>query len=262
MEAEVQAALDAFVRAFAAGDADALAELFAPDAQLLLLYGAAVVGRLAIREVWAGAFARNDTSAWQTERQIVDVHGDRAYALTTYTETLVPRAGGPPELVAGRLVQFLRRDADGHWLVTLALNSHVRPQRPVYHRAVPSPRFTMVVLLVEDLRRSVAFYRRLGVEFPAGAEDRADVVVPIGDQHQLVLTTTFVRNDPDRQPPAGGSRIMLEFFVDGNDAVDAQFAELTGAGYHARREPFLTDFNAYMAIVDDPDGNGVLITAG
>jgi len=32
------------------------------------------------------------------------------------------------------------------------------------------PRFTMVVLLVEDLPRSVAFYRRLGVEFPAGVE--------------------------------------------------------------------------------------------
>jgi len=28
------------------------------------------------------------------------------------------------------------------------------------------PRFTMVVLLIEDLQRSVAFYRRLGVVFP------------------------------------------------------------------------------------------------
>ena len=124
------------------------------------------------------------------------------------------------------------------------------------------PRFTMVVLLIDDLPRSLAFYRRLGVEFPADADGRTDVQVPIGDEHQLVLTTTFVRNDPDRHPPSGGSRVVLEFFVDGNDAVDAKFAELTGAGHRGRREPFLTDFGAYMCMVDDPDGNTVLVTAG
>jgi predicted lactoylglutathione lyase len=125
-----------------------------------------------------------------------------------------------------------------------------------------SPRFTMVVLLVEDMARSMAFYRRLGVEFPTGAEDRPSVVVPIGDAHQLVLTTTFAANDPDREAPSGGSRIMIEFFVDGHPAVDNAFAELTAAGYHGRREPFTTSFDAYMCLVDDPDGNTVLVTAG
>jgi len=127
---------------------------------------------------------------------------------------------------------------------------------------VTAPRFTMVVLLIEDLPRSVAFYRRLGVEFPPDADQRTDIQVPIGDDHHLVLTTTFVRNDPDRHAPSGGSRILVEFFVDGNAAVDAKFKELTEAGYRGRREPFLTNFDAYMCMVDDPDGNTVLITAG
>jgi len=133
---------------------------------------------------------------------------------------------------------------------------------PSYDPAVATPRFTMVVLLIEDMARLLAFYRRLGVRFPADADERTDIVVPIGDQHQLVLTTTFVRNDPERRPPSGGSRIDLGFFVDGNAAVDALFRELTEAGHHGRREPFLTNFNAYMGMVDDPDGNTVLITAG
>jgi len=120
----------------------------------------------------------------------------------------------------------------------------------------------MVVLLIEDVPRSLAFYRRLGVEFPPEADQRTDVQVAIGDEHQLVLTSTFARNDPDRRPASGGSRIILEFFVDSNAAVDAKFAELTEAGYHGRREPFLTSFNAYMCMVDDPDGNTVLVTAG
>ena len=125
-----------------------------------------------------------------------------------------------------------------------------------------SPRFTMVVLLIDDLPRSLAFYRRLGVEFPADADQRVDVQVPIGDNHQLVLTTTFVQVDEHRQPPSGGSRVMLEFFVDGNDAVDAKHAELVAAGYRSRRAPFTTYFGAYMCLVDDPDGNTVLVTAG
>jgi predicted lactoylglutathione lyase len=120
----------------------------------------------------------------------------------------------------------------------------------------------MVVLLVEDLPRSVAFYRRLGVAFPPGAEDRSDVQVPLGETHQLVISTTFARNDPDRRPPSGGSRILLEFFVDGNADVDEKFAELAAAGYRGRRAPWLTSFGAYMAMVDDPDGNTVLVTAG
>ena len=127
---------------------------------------------------------------------------------------------------------------------------------------MPEPRFTMVVLLIDNLPRSLAFYRRLGVEFPPDADQRRDIQVPIGDSHQLVLTTTFARNDPERERPSGGSRVMLEFFVDGNAAVDAKFAELTEAGYRARRAPFLTDFGAYMCLVDDPDGNTVLVTAG
>jgi len=120
----------------------------------------------------------------------------------------------------------------------------------------------MVVLLVEDLARSLAFYRHLGIEFPDGADARSDVGVDIGDGRTIIWSTTFGRNDPARDPPSGGSRIMLEFFVEGNAAVDTTFAELAAAGYHVVREPFLTNFDAYMCLVDDPDGNTVLVTAG
>jgi catechol 2,3-dioxygenase-like lactoylglutathione lyase family enzyme len=120
----------------------------------------------------------------------------------------------------------------------------------------------MVVLLIEDLARSAAFYRRLGVEFPADVDTRRDVAVDLGGGHTLVLTSTFVQNDPDRVPPSGGARTFLEFFVDDEAAVDTLYAELTTAGYHGRRAPFRTDFGAYMGLVDDPDGNTVLVTAG
>lgn len=125
-----------------------------------------------------------------------------------------------------------------------------------------APRFTMVVLLVSDIPRSLDFYRRLGIEFADGAEQRRDVGVDIGDGRTIIWSTTFGANDPAREPPTGGSRIMLEFFVEGNAAVDEKHAELAAAGHHVVREPFLTSFGAYMCLVDDPDGNTVLVTAG
>ena len=125
-----------------------------------------------------------------------------------------------------------------------------------------TPRFTMVVLLVEDMARSVAFYRRLGVSFPDDVASRPSVVVDLGGGHNLVLSTSFAGNVHDYVAPAGDARTFLEFFVDGDDAVDALYAELTGAGYRGRRAPFRTDFGAWMAFVDDPDGTTVLVTAG
>jgi predicted lactoylglutathione lyase len=120
----------------------------------------------------------------------------------------------------------------------------------------------MVVLLVESLPRSVAFYRRLGVAFPEGMEARRDVVVPLGDDHDLVISETFGKNEPGRVAPSGSSRTMLEFFVAAPAEVDRLWTELTSAGHRGVHEPFTTDFGAYMCLVDDPDGTTVLVTAG
>ena len=123
----VSAALADFDRCFASGNADALAELFADDAQLLLQYREPIEGRPAIRDQWARLFAEFDPGSWRAEHPIVDVHGDRAYTVSTYSETLIPRRGGASQLVNGRVVLFFRRDPDGAWRVTLAMNSHTRP---------------------------------------------------------------------------------------------------------------------------------------
>ncbi len=133
---EIHDALDDFDRTFASGDADALAELFAVDAQLLLLYGEPIEGRPAIHEHWLKLFAEYDPRAWRAEHRIVEQHGDRAYALSVYSETLVPRHGGASLVVRGRLILFLRRDPDDAWRVALAMNSHTRPVERVESVAV------------------------------------------------------------------------------------------------------------------------------
>ncbi len=132
-EGAVRAAMADFDRAFAAGDAGRLAALFTEDARLLLLHAAAIEGRPAIRAQWTRLFDRFDTSAWKAE-PLVDRRARRVrcvHAVSTYSETLVPREPGPSHSVLGRLVLFWRCDQRGTWLVTLAMNSHVRPVEDV-----------------------------------------------------------------------------------------------------------------------------------
>ena len=85
----------------------------------------------------------------------------------------------------------------------------------------------------------------------------------LGGGHNLVLTTTFVRNDPDRRrAERRGTDRCWSSSSTATKAVNAKYEELIAAGYRGRRPPFRTDFEAWMALVDDPDGNTVLVTAG
>jgi uncharacterized protein (TIGR02246 family) len=122
---DVIEALDAFDRAFAAGDAQAYASLFTADGRLLLLFADPVEGRDAILDDSIATFATWDTSAWRTERLLVDVLGERAWSLSTYSETLVHRTEGRRRVIRGRLLHVLRREPDG-WRVELAMNAHSR----------------------------------------------------------------------------------------------------------------------------------------
>ena len=129
--------------------------------------------------------------------------------------------------------------------------------------AVLSVQLKMVGLMVEDMARSLGFYRRLELEIPEGAEEQVHVEVEIGSGVMLFWDAAFVgAYDPDREKPQGGYRILLEFFVGSKEAVDARYEELVAEGHRGHKEPFETHFGAYMAMVDDPDGNTVLLTAG
>lgn len=53
---------------------------------------------------------------------------------------------------------------------------------------------------------------------------------------------------------------MKEFYAGDDIAVDARWADLTGADYHGRMPPRQTE-GPYAPMVDDPDGNVVLLTS-
>lgn len=120
----------------------------------------------------------------------------------------------------------------------------------------------MIGLVVRDMAASLAFYRRLGLEISVDADTRAFVEHRMASGVTLFWDTVWTdRHDPAHRPVEGGYGTLLEFFLADTDAVDAKYAELTAAGYRGRMAPKQTE-GPYAAMVDDPDGNVALITAG
>lgn len=117
--------------------------------------------------------------------------------------------------------------------------------------------------MVENMPRSLAFYRALGLTIPVGAEEDLHVEVEVGGEMVLFWDAAFVgKYDADREEPKDSYRIVFEFYVESKEAVDDKYEELVESGYRGHKAPFETRFGAYMAMVDDPDANTVLLTVG
>jgi predicted lactoylglutathione lyase len=119
----------------------------------------------------------------------------------------------------------------------------------------------MVALDVRDIGRSIAFYRLLGLDIPDPSPGRPVSLCKMESGVTLVLAEGFAAAaDPAWARPEGGYQIFLEFFVGDDAAVDAEWEKLTGAGHHGRMAPVKTP-GPYAAMVDDPDGNVILISS-
>ncbi|MGH4032155.1 VOC family protein [Actinomycetota bacterium Odt1-20B] len=123
----------------------------------------------------------------------------------------------------------------------------------------PTPHLDMIGIVAADLAASLAFYRRLGLDFPAGAESEphVEVTLPGGLRFAFDTEATVRSFVPGWQPPASAGRIGLAFHCGSPAGVDARYAELTAAGYHGELKPFDAFWGQRYATVHDPDGNGV-----
>ena len=121
----------------------------------------------------------------------------------------------------------------------------------------------MVGVIVEDMPRATEFYRRLGVDVPDGAETEGHVEIKMsGLTFFLSTKEQNARWDPARREISGdGYRIVLEFYLDSRDALDAKYEELTSYGYAGHCAPYDVTPELRFAMVDDPDGNTILLSA-
>jgi catechol 2,3-dioxygenase-like lactoylglutathione lyase family enzyme len=120
-------------------------------------------------------------------------------------------------------------------------------------------RLDMIGLVVQDMGRSLAFYRRLGLAVPAEAdrEPHVETTLPGGLRLAWDTVETVRSFDPDWTAPSGSPRVGLAFLCDSPADVDRAFAELVAEGYEGHKEPWDAFWGQRYAMVHDPDGNSV-----
>ncbi|MGW2234320.1 VOC family protein [Streptomyces sp. NPDC001759] len=122
-----------------------------------------------------------------------------------------------------------------------------------------TPRFAVIGVVASDMAASLAFYRRLGLVFPDGAEDQPHVEAELPGGPTLALDTeeTIRSFHPGWRPPSRGGRIALAFRCASPAEVDTVYEDLVAAGHHGELKPWDAFWGQRYAVVHDPDGNGV-----
>ncbi|WP_432536072.1 VOC family protein [Kineococcus arenarius] len=123
----------------------------------------------------------------------------------------------------------------------------------------PVPRLDLIGLVVADVATSLAFYRHLGLDLPAGADDLPHVETTLPGGLRLAWDREdVVRSfDPGWTRPAGGHRTALAFDCGTPAGVDGVFADLVAAGAAAHLPPWDAVWGQRYAVVLDPDGGAV-----
>jgi uncharacterized glyoxalase superfamily protein PhnB len=120
------------------------------------------------------------------------------------------------------------------------------------------PALDALGLVVADMSATLAFYRRLGLDLPAGADTEDHVEVTAAGGLRLMFDTVdLVRSFSEWEPPSGGHRVALAFLCASPTEVDATHDDLVAAGHRSHLPPFDAFWGQRYATVLDPDGNPV-----
>jgi catechol 2,3-dioxygenase-like lactoylglutathione lyase family enzyme len=118
------------------------------------------------------------------------------------------------------------------------------------------PQLDAIGIIAADLDASVAFYRRLGLEFTAFGEGHHEATMENGFRLMLDSVAT-IESFATYEPSSGGRNVALAFGCDSPAEVDAAFAAVTDAGAPVKSPPFDAPWGQRYATVHDPDMNPV-----
>ncbi|MGG1658139.1 VOC family protein [Brevibacillus sp. NRS-1366] len=119
----------------------------------------------------------------------------------------------------------------------------------------------MVGIVVSDMKKSLDFYRLLGLVIPDGANAEHHVEVAQDGVRLAFDTVEIAKSVYGGWEEATGHRVELAFLCDDADALNERYAKLIQHGYASHREPWDAVWGQRYAIVKDPDGNLISLFA-
>lgn len=114
----------------------------------------------------------------------------------------------------------------------------------------------LVGIVVQDMAASLRFYRLLGLDIKAEADDEGHVEFVTPGGFRLAWDTLeVIKSFNDEWPEPAGHRLGLAFKCDDAAEVDAVYQRLTAAGYKSHKAPWDAFWGQRYAVMVDPDGN-------
>jgi catechol 2,3-dioxygenase-like lactoylglutathione lyase family enzyme len=119
-----------------------------------------------------------------------------------------------------------------------------------------------VGLVVQDMAKSLAFYRAIGLDIPAD-EDAEPHVQYSGSNGYAIgfVSEAIVRQSDPKWSDNFGNRVNLQFKFDTPTEVDAIYTHLISAGYESYQAPWDAFWGQRFARIIDPDKNVVNLFA-
>lgn len=117
------------------------------------------------------------------------------------------------------------------------------------------PHLDAIGIVSSDMRKSVAFYGLLGIEFPEG-NGHIEATLPNGLRLMLDSEDVIRSFKPD-WTRAAGNQMALAFACDSPAHVDELYARVVAAGFDGEKEPWDAFWGYRYAQLLDP--NGVMV---
>lgn len=113
----------------------------------------------------------------------------------------------------------------------------------------------MVGIVVKDMKKSLDFYRVLGLVIPESANEEQHVEVEQSGFRLAFDSQEIAKEVYGNWEEPTGHRIELAFSCESHDSLNELYAKIIHSGYDGHREPWDAVWGQRYAIVKDPDGN-------
>lgn len=114
-------------------------------------------------------------------------------------------------------------------------------------------------VVAKDVRKSVQFYRLLGIDLPEIEDDHIETTLANGMRF-AVDSLDMIKSLGWWEEPVG-NRMGMAFRAESTQGVDDAYNKIVSSGFQGKTEPFDAFWGHRYAQVLDPDGNSVDIYA-
>lgn len=116
------------------------------------------------------------------------------------------------------------------------------------------PNMNAIGIATSDLRRSMQFYRLLGLDLPEDpGEDHVEATMANGTR-LMFDTEEVIRSFLPEWTRVDGNQVSLAFECGSPGEVDEIYARVVAAGFEGEKEPWDAFWGQRYALLGDPDG--------